>query len=355
LRREVLYHVAISQPVTARVREVQELYGLIAMLPRKVEARQVDFDRFQPLLKRAHDLIAGIKDNWLKVTGGRRELLVPIAQGLSELKSLAAGLHEPALADLVAALEGVAAASTKSGSIPEVLAMEFATGLLLVEDATAHFARLSDEFPKQVEAMRRRLDFAQRGVLSLPAAEEDLLDETARRAQERMLLRQVAREIQGNLRHVEKVLDAFFRDSSEAQRARRARHLHPADPGCAADAGTDRSRRIAAALPEADRYLRAGRARQQRGAGSAGRIAGGPRLLHRSSRAAAPDAARLLDPFMRRRLGLEAPAPIEIRRSIRSNRRSRQRAKTSVRSRPVPGRAARIRRCMPSSTTCCRR
>src|SRR4029079_10445328 len=30
-----------------------------------------------------------------------------------------------------------------------------------------------------------------------------------------MLLAQVAREIQGNLRHIEKVLDAFFRDSSE--------------------------------------------------------------------------------------------------------------------------------------------
>src|SRR5207249_5003672 len=125
------------------------------------------------------------------------------------------GLHEPALKDLIGALENVASGATKTGTIPEVLAMEFATGLLLTEDAIRHFTRLSEQFPKQVEAMRRRLDYAQRGVLSLPAAEEDLLDETARRAQERMLLAQVAREIQGNLKHIEKVLDGFFRDSTD--------------------------------------------------------------------------------------------------------------------------------------------
>ena len=39
-----------------------------------------------------------------------------------------------------------------------------------------------------------------------------MLDEMARRAQERLLLAQVAREIQANLRHMEQVLDAFFRD-----------------------------------------------------------------------------------------------------------------------------------------------
>ena len=215
LRREVLYHVAISAPVSERVKEVQALYGLPAMLPQKVETRQVDLDRFQPVLKRAQELIANIKDHWLKFTSGRREALAPIAQNLGELKTLGAALQEPALTSLVGALEGVATGATRTGSVPDALAMEFATGLLLTEDAIGHFARLSAEFPRQVEAMRRRLDLAQRGIVSLPTAEEDLLDDMARRAQERMLLSQVAREIQGNLRHIEKVLDAFFRDAGE--------------------------------------------------------------------------------------------------------------------------------------------
>ncbi len=314
LRREVLYHVAISEPVHDRVRDVQALYGLQEMLPRKMEARQVDYDRFQPVLKRAHELIVGIKDNWLKVTGGRREMLEPIAQSLGEMKSLVVGLHEPALTDLVGALEGVAAAASKSGGVPDVLAMEFATGVLLTEDAVGHFARLSDTFPKQVEAMRRRLDFAQRGVLSLPAAEEDLLDETARRAQERMLLAQVAREIQGNLRHVEKVLDAFFRDSGaradlaglsgytrQIQGALQMLGLGEAGEllqmcqkqidayAAGAPANNEELELLAEALSGLGFYIEA--VEQQR-----------------------PDAARLLDPLMRRRLGLdvlhsaEAPA-----------------------------------------------
>ncbi|MEO5698409.1 MAG: hypothetical protein ABIQ60_14885, partial [Burkholderiaceae bacterium] len=194
LRREVLYHIAISEPVDQRVRDVQALYGLPAMIPQRVEARQVDLDRIQPLLRRAQEIIAGIKDNWLKFTGGRREALTPIVQALGELRTLALGLHEVAFTDLVIALESVATTANRTGSVPDVMAMEFATGMLLSEDAISHFARLSEKFPQQVQAMRRRLDFAQSGVLSLPTVEEDLLDDMARRAQERTLLSQVARE-----------------------------------------------------------------------------------------------------------------------------------------------------------------
>jgi chemosensory pili system protein ChpA (sensor histidine kinase/response regulator) len=87
--------------------------------------------------------------------------------------------------------------------------MEYATGLLLAESAIENFASLSADFPRQVEAMIARLDAAQE---NRPAPAAPMLDEMARRAQERLLLAQVAREIQANLRHMEQVLDAFFRD-----------------------------------------------------------------------------------------------------------------------------------------------
>ncbi|MEO7762447.1 MAG: hypothetical protein ABIS68_11130, partial [Casimicrobiaceae bacterium] len=318
LRREVLYHVAISEPVTERVREVQQLYGLAAMLPRKIEARQIDFDRFQPLLKRAHELIIGIKDNWLKVTGGRREMLGPIAQHLGELKSVATGLHEPALTDLVGALEGVAGGATKTGNIPDVLAMEFATGLLLTEDAIAHFARLSEQFPKQVEAMRRRLDFAQRGVLSLPAAEEDLLDETARRAQERMLLSQVAHEIHGNLRHVEKVLDAFFRDSSErSELAGLATYTRQIQGALQMLGLSEASELLTLCQTQIDTYAQDAPVNDEELEVLAESLAGLGFYIEAVEQQR-PDAARLLDPFMRRRLGLDASAPADSSHSIES-------------------------------------
>jgi chemosensory pili system protein ChpA (sensor histidine kinase/response regulator) len=319
LRREVLYHVAISEPVTDRVREVQELYDLPAMLPKKIEARQVDIDRYEPLLKHAHELIGGIKDNWLKVTGGRRELLAAIAQSLGELKSLVSGLHEPALTELVGSLENVAIGATKAGSIPEVLAMEFATGLLLTEDAIGHFARLSDQFPKQVEAMRRRLDYAQRGVLSLPTAEEDLLDETARRAQERMLLSQVAREIQGNLRHVEKVLDGFFRDpGSRGELAGLATYTRQIQGALQMLGLAEANELLQLCQNQIDTYAQGAAVSNEELEVLAESLSGLGFYIEAVEQQR-PDAARLLDPFMRQRLGLEdAPAVAEADAPVQS-------------------------------------
>jgi len=99
--------------------------------------------------------------------------------------------------------------------VPEGVAMEYATAILLAESAIENFASLSPDFPKQVEAMVARLDAAQQNKPVSGAASAPLLDEMARRAQERLLLAQVAREIQANLRHIEQVLDAFFRDHSK--------------------------------------------------------------------------------------------------------------------------------------------
>src|SRR2546429_7444833 len=97
-------------------------------------------------------------------------------------------------------------------AVPEAMAMEYATAILLAESAIENFASYSPDFPKQVEAMIARLDAAQQNKPIAGAASAPLLDEMARRAQERLLLAQVAREIQANLRHIEQVLDAFFRD-----------------------------------------------------------------------------------------------------------------------------------------------
>ena len=89
--------------------------------------------------------------------------------------------------------------------------MEYATGMLLAETAVETSGGLSKEFPGQVEAMLLRLDAAQ-ASRPIPASTAPLLDDMSRRAQERVLLAHVAREMQANLRHMEQVLDAFFRD-----------------------------------------------------------------------------------------------------------------------------------------------
>jgi chemosensory pili system protein ChpA (sensor histidine kinase/response regulator) len=206
MRREVLYYVAISAPVGPQVQAVQRAYHLQGLIP-TADVLSADVVRVQPRVREARDLLATAKDLWLKLTGGRTENLPKLKQTLSALRDKTAAIGEPSLSKLAAALAG-RLDKLPSGAIPEALAMDYATGLLLAESLVENFASLSPEVPKQVDAMIARLDPSQ------PAthAAAPVLDEMARRAQERLLLAQVAREIQANLRHMEQVLDAFFRD-----------------------------------------------------------------------------------------------------------------------------------------------
>jgi chemosensory pili system protein ChpA (sensor histidine kinase/response regulator) len=100
-----------------------------------------------------------------------------------------------------------------ASGVSEPVAMEYATALLLAESAFENYTNLSPDFPKQVDAMLARLDAARAGRAAPASA--PMLDEMSKRAQERVLLAQVGREIQANLRHMEQVLDAFFRDHAK--------------------------------------------------------------------------------------------------------------------------------------------
>ncbi len=206
MRREVLYFVAISAPVGPQVQAVQRAYRLQGLIP-TADVLSADVVRVQPRLREARDLLATAKDLWLKLTGGRAENLPKLKQTLSTLRDKSAAIGEPSLSKLASALAS-RLDQLSSGAIPEGVAMEYATGLLLAESLVENFASLSPEVPKQVDTMIARLD------PSKPATQgaAPVLDEMARRAQERLLLAQVAREIQANLRHMEQVLDAFFRD-----------------------------------------------------------------------------------------------------------------------------------------------
>jgi chemosensory pili system protein ChpA (sensor histidine kinase/response regulator) len=212
MRREVLYYVAISAPVGPQVQAVQRAFRLHGLIP-TADVLSADVVRVQPLLRETRDLLTGAKDLWLKLTSGRSENLPKLKQALSHLRDKTAAIGETSLSRLVSALAG-RLDRLGTGAIPEPLAMEYATGLLLAESAVDNFAALSAEFPKQVDAMLARLDAAAQNK-PVAAIAAPLLDEMARRAQERLVLAQVAREIQANLRHIEQALDAFFRDHSK--------------------------------------------------------------------------------------------------------------------------------------------
>src|SRR5882762_8482069 len=214
LMREVLYYVARAKPATARVREVQEAYHLGQTIP----APESDGDTIDenPALKSAREHLTHAKDAWNKFASGNPPSLLAFRDSAAGLKDDADRLGNPDLAALAGEVAEVAAWLTANReNMSEGVALEVATALLLLENALAGFAHLSGEFAQQAQLLRSRLEDCMLGKLRRTAPELPLLDEMSRKAQERLLMNQVVSEMRANLRTIEQVLDAFFRDTAK--------------------------------------------------------------------------------------------------------------------------------------------
>jgi chemosensory pili system protein ChpA (sensor histidine kinase/response regulator) len=303
MRREVLYYVAISAPVGSQVQAVQRAYRLQGLIP-TADVLSADVVRVQPHVREARDLLATAKDLWLKLTGGRVESLPKLKQVLSALRDKTAAIGEPSLSKLAAAL-ATGLEALPSGPIPEAVAMEYATGLLLAESAVENFATRSPDFPKQVDAMIARLDPSK----PVTAAAPPMLDEMARRAQERLLLAQVAREIQANLRHMEQVLDAFFRDHEKRADLATLAHDSKQITGALRILGLEHAEQLLALCQQQiDAYAQPDTAVANEDLELLAESLSGLGFYIEAVEQQRPDRERLIEPLLARRLGT-APKP----------------------------------------------
>ncbi|GLR12634.1 hypothetical protein GCM10007907_14240 [Chitinimonas prasina] len=205
LFRDVLYAVATMETQSVQCAAVRRAFGLNALLP----AGALEDDAHQlaamQVARELKELINQTKDNWARVGGGSSDRLPTFRQQLAEVSKRAISLSIPAFDTLAATLQEVVAGMTAAPN--ESQALEVATALLLLENALVVFPERSSDFPAQATAMQARL---KDGAANAP--EVTLLDEVSRRAQERLLMAQVAQEIQTNLGQIEQTLDDFFRD-----------------------------------------------------------------------------------------------------------------------------------------------
>src|SRR6266571_1792241 len=214
LMREVLYYVARARPASERVREVQEAYHLSQTIPTADSDGAAAAEL--PALKSAREHLTHAKDAWNKFASGNPPSLLAFRDSASALKDSAGQLGNADLAALAGEVVGLAAWLTSNRErMSEAVALEGATALLLLENALAGFATLSGEFAQQAQLLCSRLKDCVLGKLRRTAPEIPLLDEMSRKAQERLLMSQVVSEMQANLRSVEQVLDAFFRDTAK--------------------------------------------------------------------------------------------------------------------------------------------
>ena len=209
LMRDALYFVASADTTNDAVRQVQQTYQLSAFIPSSETSAPLPEET---LRRRLREQIAATEEAWNKYCAGTQQAL---PQFKDNAANLASTVNELGHTDFRRLAQAIAAAANwlaeDSRRHSDALAMEIATAILLAQNAQTNFLRLSSDFAHQVDVTVARIHGCLAGQPPQPGSEIPLLDEISRQAQEKLLIGQVAKEIQNNLAQIEQVLDAFFR------------------------------------------------------------------------------------------------------------------------------------------------
>ncbi len=210
--REALYLAASASKGGDALAVVRAAYRLEGMVPTSTPS---ETERLLPHIRRLRELLAGAKDDWNRLCAGTAAALPPFHERTGKIAEEGKATGQADYQRLTAAILDIADHLRRDPSRHnEILALEMATALLLAESALENFQSLDADFAHSADAVAERLAAVERGeelgMLELPH-----LDAMSRRAQERLLLESVAREIKTNLGAIETALDAFFRDSSK--------------------------------------------------------------------------------------------------------------------------------------------
>ncbi|MDP1735090.1 MAG: Hpt domain-containing protein [Sulfuritalea sp.] len=211
LLREALYQAACATAGGEALAIVRAAYRLDGMVP---TATPSETERLLPHIRRLRELLAAAKDDWNRLCAGTAAALPPFHERVAKIAEEGAATGQPGYMRLTAAiLEQTDQLRRDPARHDEIMALEMATALLLAESALENFQSLDADFAHSAETIVNRLAALGRGE-ELGTLELPHLDAMSRRAQERLLLESVAREIRSNLGAIEQTLDAFFRDTS---------------------------------------------------------------------------------------------------------------------------------------------
>ncbi|MCB6182745.1 Hpt domain-containing protein [Leeia sp. TBRC 13508] len=206
LLRQMLYFVAIAEVTNSEIEEVRSVYGLSDLLPQQTDSYQVPLVSASEV-RELKSLLEQIKDTWTRVTTLQSDKLPHF---VALLKQLSGQLKSDELEVLSPLFDGlqIFADGLPAGKMPsETDAMGVATALLLGETALEQYPHWDASLPEQIKHVLAKLH----GELST----NSLLDEISQRAQEKLLLSQVAHEIAGSLQQIEQHLDTYFRDLNQ--------------------------------------------------------------------------------------------------------------------------------------------
>jgi chemosensory pili system protein ChpA (sensor histidine kinase/response regulator) len=213
--REALYYIAQAPAgLNHEIAAVQSTFGLAELMP---PAAAYDGPLpHQAELRKLRETLASAEDFWNRFCTGNSGSLAGFVDNARSCGLLTGEVGHTDLKRLGQGLGAIANwLSDDASRFNDTVAMEVATTVLLLQNAQENFQRLGTDFAQQVDLMVARL-YACIAGRPLPEGGIPLLDEMTRRAQERLLIGQVGREIQNNLAQIEQALDGFFRDPGKA-------------------------------------------------------------------------------------------------------------------------------------------
>jgi chemosensory pili system protein ChpA (sensor histidine kinase/response regulator) len=210
LMRDALYFVAHAEGSNSAVQLVKTIYQLQASIPTTETAAPAAEETVRRKLR---EVIVALEETWNKYCAGTVQSLPLFREYAHTLSTVVEQLGHTDYRRLAQAIAAAANwLAEDSARYSEAVAMETATAILLAQNAQENYPRLGSDFAHQVDVTVARIHGCLAGTPPQPGSEIALLDEMSRLAQEKLLVGQVAKEIQSNLVQIEQVLDAFFRD-----------------------------------------------------------------------------------------------------------------------------------------------
>ena len=312
------------------------------------EVLSADVVRLQPLLREAREQLAGAKDAWLKAASGRAENLPKLKQTLASVHAKAAEIEQRRADEAHGSAGRAPRQDAGRPACPEPLAMEYATGAAARRERVRELLEPVGRFPeagrRDARAARRRARRAARRPRRRADARRDEQARAGARAARAGRPRdpgQPAAHGAGARRVLPRPRKrADLATLAQGQRAdpRRAAHPRPR-------AKPDRLLELCQQQIDAVRRSRDAPVEQRRPR-AARRIAVGPRLLHRSRRAAAPrprpaDRAAARQAPRRSAGARRAAEPDSVEAAVAELRAALPRARRggAARAEPTPQRA----------------
>ncbi|MBS1197508.1 MAG: hybrid sensor histidine kinase/response regulator [Proteobacteria bacterium] len=216
LLRDALYYIGQSSAAAGNglASTIRSSFQLETLIP-KLETAQTTAPQ-EAALRRLREVIVATEEFWNKFCAGSAAALSGFADQAKNCAQVTAVVGHTDLKRLGQGLGAIAAWLAEDPTRQsDSVAMEVATAILLLQNAQENFKRLGTDFASQVDLMVARLHGCISGIPVSSDAEVPLLDDMSRRAQEKLLIGQVAREIQSNLAQIEQALDTFFRDPEQ--------------------------------------------------------------------------------------------------------------------------------------------